>query len=279
VTGASLHLHRRGHGPALVLLHGFTGSGRGMESLARAFEDDFDVLAPDLPGHGKSAIAPGYRFEDAVADLQGMLAAAGHRRACWLGYSMGARLALACAVQDPECASALVLVGGRAGIADPQAREARRRDDEALARRIETGGLEAFVDAWLEQPLFATQRRLGAGFLASARRERLRNDPAALAASLRALGPGAQPPLFDLLSRVRAPTLLVTGALDRKFTDEARELASLLPGARTGLIPDAGHAPHVERPEAFLEVVREFLRGSAIPPRPAHATQVQETAQ
>jgi 2-succinyl-6-hydroxy-2,4-cyclohexadiene-1-carboxylate synthase len=278
VNGQPLPLQRHGRGPALVLLHGFTGSAQGMARLAESFEDRYEVLVPDLPGHGRSTVPAGYGFDAAVSDLLATLAASGHRQACWFGYSMGARLALACAARDPGCAAALVLVGARAGIADPAEREARRRQDEALAARIESAGLEAFVDEWMAQPLFATQRRLGESFLAAARCERLAHAPEGLAASLRALGPGAQPPLLDALGQVAAPTLLVAGALDGKFVAAAHDLARRLPRAEVCEIADAGHAAHLERPGAFLAAAREFLRRSPAPAQPASRNQVQETA-
>jgi len=278
MNGQPLHVHRRGRGPALMLLHGFTGSGQGMARLAESFEDRFDVLAPDLPGHGRSPVPANYSFDAAVSDLLATLAASGHRRACWLGYSMGARLALACAARDPRSAASLVLVGARAGIADPAERRARRQQDEALAARIETAGIEAFVDAWMAQPLFATQRRLGESFHAAARRERLENRPQGLAASLRALGPGAQPPLFDALAGIEAPALLVTGALDEKFVAIAHDLARRLPRAEVCEIADAGHAVHLERPAAFLAAASEFLHRSPAPAKSASPNQVQETA-
>ncbi len=54
MSGRPLHVERRGRGPALVLLHGFTGSGRSLAGVASAFEQEFETLAPDLPGHGRS---------------------------------------------------------------------------------------------------------------------------------------------------------------------------------------------------------------------------------
>lgn len=261
MTGRPLQAERRGHGDALVLLHGFTGSGRGMAGLARAFDNEYETLVPDLPGHGRRAAgAERCGFDECVEDLLATLDASGHRRAHWLGYSMGARLALACAVRRPGAVASLVLIGARAGIADPAERAARRDEDEALADRIERDGIEAFVDHWMARPLFATQRRLGAEFLASARRERLTHSARGLAASLRGMGPAAQPPLFDALARVTAPVLLVAGALDTPFVAAARHLARRLPAAEVCELADAGHAAHLEQPEAFLGATRDFLR-------------------
>jgi len=281
VSERALHVEHHGRGPALMLLHGYTGSARSMAGLAHAFGRDYQTLAPDLPGHGRSVAAAcgdGYRFEGCLGDLAVALAASGHRRAHWLGYSMGARLALGCAVRYPEIVNSLVLVAGRAGIADPDERLARRRADDSLAVRIETLGVAAFVDEWLAQPLFATLHRRGPEFIANERRARLANDARGLAASLRALGPGAQPPLFDELPRVRVPVLLVAGALDERFVELARELARLLPQAELCVIPDAGHAVHVEQPAAFVRVASDFLRRAAGPAPSLPSRSVQETA-
>jgi 2-succinyl-6-hydroxy-2,4-cyclohexadiene-1-carboxylate synthase len=253
-----------------MLVHGFTGSGRGMAEAAESLEPDYDTIAPDLPGHGRSTARADLNFDGCVAALLATLVACGHERAHWLGYSMGARLALACAVRSPASVASLVLVSGRAGIADPAEREARRRNDEALAARIEAtrfepAGFEAFVDEWMAQPLFASQQRLGAAFLARARAERLANDAHGLAGALRNLGPGAQPPLFERLGDLDMPVLLVVGALDRAFVAAAHDLARRLPRAEVCEIADAGHTVHLEQPEAFARVVRNFLRGAEGP--------------
>ncbi|MGN6809749.1 MAG: alpha/beta fold hydrolase, partial [Thermomicrobiales bacterium] len=70
---------------------------------------------------------------------------------------------------------------------------------------------------------------------------------------------GAQPPLFDRLGEVRAPTLLLAGAKDTKFRDLAATMAARLPAAHVALIPGAGHAAHFEQPEAFNAEVVRFL--------------------
>ncbi len=263
MSGRALHCARRGAGPALMLLHGFTGSSRSMDGLSQALASDYETLAPDLPGHGRStghAVNGCYAFEECLADLAATLDASGHERAHWLGYSMGARLALGFAVRYPARVASLVLLGARAGIADDGEREARRRADATLARRIETEGVESFVDEWMAQPLFASQQRLGAGFLERMRRERLQNQASELAASLRGCGPGAQPPLFADLSNVRVPVLLMAGALDVQFVDTARDLARRLPSGEICVIEGAGHAAHLEEPDAFVSAVHAFLR-------------------
>jgi 2-succinyl-6-hydroxy-2,4-cyclohexadiene-1-carboxylate synthase len=264
-----------------VILHGFTGSARSMDGITLPLSREYETLVPDLPGHGGSigrTGVGGYEFEQCLRDLVAALEQAGHRRAHWIGYSMGARLALGCAVRYPRSVASLVLIGARAGILDEGEREARRRADESLARRIETQGVAAFVDEWMSLPMFATQRRLGAAFLDDQRSARLANDAQELAASLRGLGPAAQPPLFAELARVTMPVLLVAGELDPAFTAASHDLARRLPAAEVCQIAGAGHAVHLERPDEFLRVARAFLRRIA---EPAPATPLhpdQETA-
>jgi 2-succinyl-6-hydroxy-2,4-cyclohexadiene-1-carboxylate synthase len=281
VSGRLLHVERRGRGPALVQLHGFTGSSASLAGVARAFAQDYETLSVDLPGHGRSVGergAVGRDFDDCLDDLVATLGSAGHDRAHWLGYSMGARLALGCAVRYPERVNSLVLVGARAGIEDPDERDARRRADDELAARIETHGVEAFVDEWLAQPLFASQRRLGPEFLAAERRARLGNDARELAASLRGLGPGTQPLLFESLPALQVPVLLVAGARDGRFIDLARDLSRRLPQAEVCVIEDAGHAVHLEQPEAFLRAARDFMRRAERRAIPLSSSPVQEIA-
>jgi 2-succinyl-6-hydroxy-2,4-cyclohexadiene-1-carboxylate synthase len=191
---------------------------------------------------------------------------------------MGARLALGCAVRHPGSVASLVLLGGRAGIADPIERAARCREDAVLAARIESVGVERFVDEWLAQPMFASLRQRGARFLAEQRRQRLGNSARGLADCLRRLGPGAQPPLFDALPRVDVPVLLVAGELDRKFVSLAHDLAGRLPRAEIREVAGAGHAAHLEQPEAFVHAVQDFLRRATAPAPSVHLRSVQETA-
>ena len=281
MSGRALHFVRHGRGPALVLLHGFTGTGQDMAGIAQSFEQDYETLVMDLPGHGRSADlvrADADGFDECVDDLVATLESAGHRQAHWLGYSMGARLALGCAVRHPGSVASLVLLGGRAGIADPIERAARCREDAVLAARIESVGVERFVDEWLAQPMFASLRQRGARFLAEQRRQRLGNSARGLADCLRRLGPGAQPPLFDALPRVDVPVLLVAGELDRKFVSLAHDLAGRLPRAEIREVAGAGHAAHLEQPEAFVHAVQDFLRRATGPAPSVHLRSVQETA-
>jgi len=254
---------RQRRGAAVLILHGFTGSAETMRGVAEGLGEDRRRILVDLVGHGRSDApsAPGdYRMERCLEDLCRLLDALGESRVHLVGYSMGARVGLALAAGHPERVRSAVLVGARAGVEDPAERRARIDQDERLARRILEEGIEWFVDHWMSLPLFASQRRLGSRALAEARAARLCNRAHGLALSLRGMGAGAQPALFERLDRVSAPVLLVVGAEDSRFLAVARDLEPRLPRARLQIIPDAGHAAHLENPQAFDRIAREFLR-------------------
>lgn len=259
---------QRGAGPALLLVHGFTGCAAAWPPLLRSvLERAYRVIAVELPGHGAAAPRTDpseWALERVVDDLCAVLDACGVQRALWAGYSMGGRLALGAALLRPERVAALVLESASPGLRGETERAERRAADEALAERLEREGLEAFVAHWLAQPLFASQRALGPERLEAERRRRLGCHAASLAACLRGLGSGAQPPLWDLLEKLNAPALLLAGELDAKFCAIARSMAEQMPGARVRELAGCGHAAHLEDPDAWLAAVTRFARQIAL---------------
>ena len=129
-----------------------------------------------------------------------------------------------------------------------------------LADRLERGGIEAFVDEWMRQPLFASQARLGSDALEALRRRRCAGNATGVANSLRGLGTGAQPSFWKRLGDVRAPVLLVAGEEDDKFRATAAAMAQRMRGSETAIIPAAGHNTHLENPIEFARAANDFLR-------------------
>jgi len=251
--------------PWVVVLHGFTGSCESMEGVSRELGGDWNVLRIDLVGHGKSEVPrelEPYRMPRCVAQVLAVMDALEIPCPHLLGYSMGGRAALSLAADHPDRLSSLLLVGASAGLADPEERAARRDADERLARRILEEGLEAFVDHWMSLPLFATQKRLGEEGLAAARRQRVSSSPLGLAMSLRGMGSGAQPALQARLPELSLPVCFAVGEEDAKFQAIARDLAARLPNARLEVIPEAGHAAHLENPASFGVLARGFFENS-----------------
>lgn len=224
----------------IVFLHGFTQTGRSWAPVAAQLRERYRCFTPDLPGHGDAAERRPASF-DAVAAY---VAAAGAPRFALCGYSMGGRLALHAALRMPSRITRLVLIGASPGIAADAERDKRRRTDEELAQRIERIGIEAFADEWAVQPLFATQPR---GVAEIARADRLRNTPAGLAAALRGLGTGVMTPLWGRLGELDMPVTVVVGERDAKF----RAVAESMGIGEITVVPGAGHAVQLERPEAI----------------------------
>ncbi|MGQ0616362.1 MAG: alpha/beta fold hydrolase [Acidimicrobiia bacterium] len=264
VPAATIHAAVDGQGPRIVLVHGFAQDKDCWGPLGPALATDHETLRVDAPGHGRSsALATG------LVDGAGLIADRGGP-AVYLGYSMGGRYVLHVAVHRPEVVRGLVLIGATGGIDDPDRRAERRAADEHWAALLECDGLEVFLDAWTALPLFA-----GLGPESQFRQARRSNTVTGLASSLRRAGTGAQEPLWGRLGTIGAagvPALVVAGADDLKFAAEARRLvAAIGPTATLELVQGAGHAAHLERPDAVSSLVRDWLsgRGSSCVPRPA----------
>jgi 2-succinyl-6-hydroxy-2,4-cyclohexadiene-1-carboxylate synthase len=267
VNAVRLGVEQRGEAlkkiaPTLVMLHGFTGSaaswGNILDTLAAR---GLRVIALDLPGHGKSSVPNDprrYAIERCQQDILAALQELGvHKgRAILLGYSMGGRIALYTAFSG--FFRALILESASPGLADPTEREQRRVSDEALAAGIERDGIAAFVDHWENLPLFASQKSLPLERREELHRQRLQNNAAGLAQSLRGIGTGVQPSLHAQLPNLHVPVLLITGELDTKFTAIARQMAQALPRAQLRIIPGAGHTVHLEQPQEFASLVSDF---------------------
>ena len=91
------------------------------------------------------------------------------------------------------------------------------------------------------------------------KRQRLKNNSTGLVNSLRGMGTGQQPSLWSSLSALSVPTLLLTGALDRKYVNINEQMVLQIPNSMLRIIPDTGHNIHLEKPELFAEVVSVFL--------------------
>src|SRR5208283_5357899 len=184
----------------------------------------------------------------------------GTHHTCWLGYSMGGRIALASAALNPKTCECLIIESASPGLSSKEEREERVRTDSALARFIEEEGVEAFTNYWEQQPMFASQKQLPSETREQIRNQRLKNNAIGLANTLRAVGSGAQPPVHELLPTLKIPVLCIAGEYDTKYCSIAREMYNQLPNARLSIIPGAGHAPHLEKPEEFNRLVLDFLR-------------------
>lgn len=246
----------------LLFLHGFMGSAEDwLEDIISFFSNEFFCIVVDLPGHGQTAVVneTDYRMENCAGNLMALLDDL-HISGCdVVGYSMGGRLGLYLAVSYPERFGRLVLESASPGLRTKEERTHRVRQDENLARRLEKQPLEPFVTDWHNQPLFASLDTSSERFQTLVER-RLRNDKAGLSLSLRMMGVGAQPSLWDGLDRIKADLLLIVGQKDTKFRRIASEMRQRCPTAQVRVVEDAGHNVHFENPERYAKEVCQFLK-------------------
>jgi len=252
-----------GDGPPLLLLHGFTGSTETWTGFRSTLDSHFRVIAVDLPGHGLSS-APDdparYSLDRLADDLAIVLDALDVNYASVFGYSMGGRAGLRFALAHPDRVSSLVLESTSSGIHDEAARLERVEADNTLANMIEKGGIDAFVARWEKLPMWESQSALPDAGRSELRAQRLANNPRGLANSLRGAGAGADPPLLDRAAGIVARTLVLAGELDTHYIEHGRRLAAAIPGAELRIIPNAGHAIHLEQPDAVISEITAFAR-------------------
>ncbi len=251
-----LHVDARGSGPPLVLLHGFTQTGRLWGRFGDLLAESHTLLAIDLPGHGDSGAVRADLPTSASLVGEAVRSQVGDAPCALLGYSLGARVALHVVLGAGLALHGVVFISVTAGLEDADERARRRRSDDLMADELEASGdVALFVDSWLRGPLF---ERLASSDAAE-RAERLRNTADGLASSLRLCGVGTQEPLWDKLPTLSAPVLAMAGSDDTRFASHALRVTRLVPHGVASLVPGGGHAVHLAQPEQAARIVRHWL--------------------
>ena len=272
VDQIELHGHRvsfryAGEGPALVLVHGITGTWRHWERVIPPLSEHYTVIAPDLLGHGRSAKPRGdYSLGAFASGVRDLLLALGHDQATIVGHSLGGGIAMQFAYQYPEPCDRLVLVSS-GGLG---------RDVHLLLRAATLPGSELVL------PLLNSEKVREAGRLLSAALGRVGialspditevargassmpdgDARRAFLATLRAVidERGQRVDARDRLYLAEAmPTLIVWGARDPVIpVEHGAEAHESMPGSLFEVL-DAGHFPQLEEPYAFTRILGEFI--------------------
>ena len=270
----SIRLHGRevayvvgGEGPTLLLIHGIGGDWRTWEPVLEDLARQHRVVAPDLPGHGRSAKGAGDYSLGALANaLRDLGGALGIERATVIGHSLGGGIAMQFSYQFPERCERLVLVSS--GGLGP---------DVGLVLRLATlPGSELFLS--LTAPAARSLINLAASagralrirpaadaefyartFAALADRE----TRAAFLGTLRGVV-GTRGQLVDARDRLylaqHMPTLIAWGERDAVLpVDHARAAQEAMPGSRLEIFENAGHLPQLDDPRRFIDVVENFM--------------------
>ena len=238
--------------PAAVFIHGaaFDHSVWQWQSRSLAHHG-FTVLAPDLPGHGRSPGAARVSIGEMADWIAALLDAGGIAQAAVVGHSMGSLVALETAVKYPARVTRLALVGTAAPMAVGDPFLAAARDDDPAAFDMEaTWGHARGV-------LLATSPVPGTSLYGASRALNGRARAGVLAADLAACH--AYQPALDAVRRIAMPTLVVIGRRDQMTPQKAgRALAGEIPGARI-LALDAGHSMMSEAPRELGAALKGFL--------------------
>ena len=259
-----------GDGPALLFIHGLTGSQRNWAHLIDALNHDHRVLAPDLFGHGASAKVMGdYSLGAHAATLRDLLDLLGINRVTLVGHSFGGGVAMQFCYLFPERVERLVLVssGGLGRDVSPLLRAATLYGAEWVLLLIASSWMRGRVEAagriltrtgWRASPEVTEGWR---GFTSLADAETRR---AFLATTRGVIDPGGQTVTAHdhLPMTIEIPTLVVWGTRDRMIPAlHATTAHEAIAGSRVVLFEGAGHFPHLDEPERFAEVLRDFMAG------------------
>src|SRR5476649_2438073 len=237
--------------PAIVLLHGAGFDHTAWALHSRWFaHHGYGVLAPDLPGHGRSSGAPLSTIADMADWTAALLDASGASKARLIGHSMGSLIALETAARHPAKVTALALIGTADTMTvGPDLLKAAEANDHTAIDMVSIWGLGFAAELggslapglWMH---FGAER-----VLEQCRPGVLFNDLSACNSYQGALAAAAN---------VTVPATLILGERDMMTPARAgKALAAALPNSRTVVLPGAGHMMMVERPDELLAALRD----------------------
>jgi pimeloyl-ACP methyl ester carboxylesterase len=243
--------------PALIILHGLLGSSRNWSTIGKALQSRFDVHALDLRNHGASPHADAMRWTELSADLQAYLDLHGLERIVLMGHSLGGKVAMRYACENPHMVDKLIIVDIAAKPYPPyhdnEFRAMKRISVADLTNRKEAEELlEPMVASWAMRQFLLTNlvRDEGTG----AFKWQINLD------TLHSSLPHIRQNSLLETDRYNKPVLLVRGAnsdfIDDNDADDMRHWFSHL---REEIVSSAGHNVHVENRKGFLEVLNDWL--------------------
>jgi pimeloyl-ACP methyl ester carboxylesterase len=242
-----------GKGPALVLLHGFLESNAIWDDFTVTLQNEFTVIAIDLPGHGES---------DVVAEIHGMplmaeavkevLISENIEQAVITGHSMGGYVALRFAADYAEFVKGLVLFHSHANADTDEAKENRRRTINIVNQN--RGGFirqfipDLFDQRHVEKYSDAIQKLQDMAALMA---------PEAIIAALSGMRERCSQ--LDCLSSISSPVLFIFGKHDGRMPYNQLMAQAMIPShSEILLLDDVGHMGFIEAPDKTLQALKHF---------------------
>ncbi|MBY6290596.1 2-succinyl-6-hydroxy-2,4-cyclohexadiene-1-carboxylate synthase [Enterobacter bugandensis] len=237
--------------PWLVFLHGFSGDCREWQAVGKQL-GEYSRLYLDLPGHGESGNIAVTGFDEMSTLLTRTFLSYNILKYWLVGYSLGGRIAMFHACQQPKGLLGVIVEGGHPGLQVEDERHARWTSDRRWATRFRTEPLEKVFTDWYQQPVFASLTDHQRKALIALRSQ---NNGATLAKMLEATSLALQPDLRAAISVCNFPFDYLYGERDQKFAALAAELDAV-----RHAIPNAGHNAHRENPDAVAASLAQILR-------------------
>jgi len=218
-----------------------------------ALRVNYDVVAFDLPGHGRSGGGPrDWSFDQAVATVAAVIRLAGGGPVHLVGLSFGGMIAQATVLAHPELVRSLVLMGTASIFAEPI-----RAGMRARAEAARKGGMEAVLQSGLERWFTPETRSRRPDLIDRVSKTVLSDDPEVHAAIWEII---ANFDVRDRLPEVTCPTLILVGELDPSTPPSAASvMAERIQNSRMVVLPNASHMIQLESPEAVNAELQQFL--------------------
>jgi pimeloyl-ACP methyl ester carboxylesterase len=246
LNGIEIEYQDGGRGPAVLLGHGYSATGRMWDGQRAVLGDRWRIISWDMRGHGQTESPTDPRQYTAaltVADMRAVLQHCGEPRAVIGGLSLGGYVSLAFYLAHPEMVRALVICDSGPGYRNAEARAAWNKRAHERAAELESKGLDVLAGRSREMREAMGQHASAQG-LAHSARGMLAQD-------------GSE--VIDGLGTIKVPTLVIVGDQDTPFLAPCEYMAKKIPGARLEVIPGAGHSSNLDQPVIFNRVLGDFL--------------------
>jgi 2-succinyl-6-hydroxy-2,4-cyclohexadiene-1-carboxylate synthase len=234
-----------------VFIHGFLGSNEMWKVLDLSSENSIFI---ELPGHNtilhsQNIIEKELTFIEGVKVVAEKIPDIPVRL---IGYSMGARVALAIALLPHTSIEEIILISVHPGLSDVNEIEKRKEEESELKRLLlEKKDMTEFVSMWENKNIFKTQKRLPEEVFKTQRAMRLFHEPLQIAKAIDTFGLGVMPDFSKKLSLIKIPVKLCVGEVDEKFLKIAVNMNSVLNNSKIKIISKSGHNPIIENPVGF----------------------------
>jgi len=261
INGIEIYYEVHGEGDAILLVHGHPFDHTMWNPQIEAFSKKYRVIAPDLRGYGKTAIAPA-GFEDYATDMLLLMDVLGIENFHVAGLSQGGQFIMEIYRQAPARVKSLILADTFAGLDTPEAKQIRYN----AANKMEAEGMESYANESIYKMIrrehVDTMPEVAAHVMGMMKA----TAPLGAATAMRARCERIDY-LNIVLPTITCPTLIVVGRQD-EFTPvaKAEEMHHAIKGSKLAVIEDAGHMPNLEHPEEFNKIVLDFLEDTKSKP-------------